>query len=72
MAGSGRRTAYRKHITDETLNALPEPDFKAGERVARVIQSRGGNILEVSGPFVLAYFNDITRTTTTKIASPCL
>jgi hypothetical protein len=47
MSGTGRKSAYRKSVTDEVLNSFPEPDREAGERVARVVQSRGGNILQV-------------------------
>lgn len=47
MSGTGRKSAYRKSVTEEVLNSFPEPDLGAGERVARVVQSRGGNILQV-------------------------
>lgn len=47
MSGTGRKSAYRKSVTEEVLNSFPEPDRAAGERVARVVQSRGGNILQV-------------------------
>jgi hypothetical protein len=47
MSGTGRRSAYRKHITDNVLNSFPTPNAEAGEVVAQVIQSRGGNILQV-------------------------
>ena len=51
MAGLGRRTHYRKHLTDSVLYDLPEP--KEDERIAKVVATRGGNqfdiILAVSG-----------------------
>lgn len=47
MSGTGRKSAYRKSVTEDVLNSFPEPDRAAGERVARVMQSRGGNILQV-------------------------
>jgi len=49
MSGAGRKSAYRKSVTEEVLNSFPEPDVAAGERVAQVVQSRGGNILQVRG-----------------------
>lgn len=48
MSGTGRRSAYRKHITEGVLNSFPEPKVEKGEEVAQVMQSRGGNILQVS------------------------
>ena len=47
MSGTGRKSAYRKSVTEEVLNSFPEPDLGAGERLARVVHSRGGNILQV-------------------------
>lgn len=47
MSGAGRKSAYRKSVTEEVLHSFPEPNVAAGERVARVVQSRGGNILQV-------------------------
>lgn len=49
MSGTGRKSAYRKSVTEDVLNSFPEPDAEAGERIARVVQSRGGNILQVRG-----------------------
>lgn len=49
MSGTGRKSAYRKSVTEDVLNSFPEPDREAGERIARVVQSRGGNILQVGG-----------------------
>lgn len=47
MAGAGRKSAYRKSVTEEVLNSFPEPDVAAGQRIVQVTQSRGGNILQV-------------------------
>lgn len=41
MAGLGRRTHYRKHLTDSVLYDLPEP--KLNERIAKVCSTRGSN-----------------------------
>ena len=48
MAGCGRKSAYRKAVTEEVLSGFPEPDVAAGELVARVEAPRGGNIIEVT------------------------
>jgi len=45
MAGLGRRTHYRKHLTDSVLYDLPEP--KEYERVAKVVATRGGNQFDI-------------------------
>jgi probable RNA-binding protein EIF1AD len=45
MAGLGRRTHYRKHLTDAVLNNLPEP--KDHERIAKVVATRGGNQFDI-------------------------
>lgn len=45
MAGLGRRTHYRKHLTDSVLNDLPEP--KVHERVAKVVSTRGLNQFDI-------------------------
>ena len=47
MAGLGRRSHYRKHLTDAVLNDLPEPDEALGLRIARVVGTRGGNMFDV-------------------------
>mmetsp|Transcript_7902 Transcript_7902/g.11775 ORF Transcript_7902/g.11775 Transcript_7902/m.11775 type:complete len:242 (-) Transcript_7902:333-1058(-) len=47
MAGLGRRSHYRKHLTDSVLNDLPEPDFTKGERIAKVVGTRGSNQFEI-------------------------
>jgi len=45
MAGLGRRTHYRKHLTDSVLYDLPEP--KQYERIAKVVATRGGNQFDI-------------------------
>jgi probable RNA-binding protein EIF1AD len=45
MAGVGRRTHYRKHLTDSVLNDFPVP--KETERIAKVVATRGGNHFEI-------------------------
>ncbi len=45
MSGLGRRSHYRKHLTEEILSGFPEPED--GDCIARVVCSRGGNIIEV-------------------------
>ena len=48
MAGLGRRSHYRKHITDSVLNTCPEPG--EGERIAKVVGTRGSNQFEIILP----------------------
>lgn len=50
MAGAGRRSQYRKHLTDAVLNDLPEPS--ENEWIARVIATRGGNQFDIETPAV--------------------
>jgi len=45
MSGLGRRTHYRKHVTDFVLYGLPTP--QPDERVAKVVGTRGGNQFDV-------------------------
>ncbi|GKY96976.1 hypothetical protein MPSEU_000656500 [Mayamaea pseudoterrestris] len=45
MAGLGRRTHYRKHLTDSVMNDLPIP--QADERIAKVVATRGGNQFDI-------------------------
>jgi len=47
MAGVGRRTQYRKHVTGSLLNEYPVPDFANGERIAKVCSCQGGNQFHV-------------------------
>ena len=46
MSGSGRKTHYRKSVTEEFLNGLPLPG--EGEVLCKTHSSRGTNIFEVS------------------------
>lgn len=48
MAGLGRRTHYRKHVTDSVLHDMPEPDVD--ESIAVVISTRGSNQFDVQFP----------------------
>mmetsp|Transcript_7727 Transcript_7727/g.11048 ORF Transcript_7727/g.11048 Transcript_7727/m.11048 type:complete len:285 (-) Transcript_7727:349-1203(-) len=50
MAGLGRRTHYRKHLTDAVLFDLVEPDKSKGERIAMIVATRGGNQFEIVLP----------------------
>jgi probable RNA-binding protein EIF1AD len=45
MAGLGRRTHYRKHLTDSVMNDLPVP--QQDERIAKVVATRGGNHFDI-------------------------
>ena len=45
MAGLGRRTHYRKHLTDSVLFDKPEP--QENERIAKVVATRGSNQFDV-------------------------
>lgn len=45
MAGLGRRTHYRKHLTDEVLYDFPEP--RQNECIAKVVATRGGNQFDI-------------------------
>jgi translation initiation factor IF-1 len=45
MSGLGRRTQYRKHLTDSVLNDFPEPGDN--QFIARVLATRGGNQFEI-------------------------
>jgi probable RNA-binding protein EIF1AD len=47
MSGLGRRSHYRKHLTDSVWNDLPEPDFTNGELIAKVVGTRGSNQFEI-------------------------
>ncbi|TYZ61666.1 hypothetical protein PybrP1_010665 [[Pythium] brassicae (nom. inval.)] len=46
MSGSGRKSAYRKGVTDKVLYDAPEP--KENEQIVRVVGLRGGNLFEVA------------------------
>ncbi len=45
MAGLGRRTHYRKHLTDAVLHDFPEP--QQDECIAKVVATRGSNQFDV-------------------------
>lgn len=65
MAGLGRRTHYRKHLTDSVLHDLPEP--KDDERIAKVVSTRGGNHFDIvlalsSGTKTTSSSNEFDRT----------
>ena len=47
MSGLGRRSHYRKHLTDSVMNDLPEPDPSNGERLAKIVGTRGSNQFEI-------------------------
>jgi probable RNA-binding protein EIF1AD len=55
MSGLGRRTHYRKHLTDSVLNDLPEPT-NSNQRIAKILGTRGSNQFEiiVAPPTVLS------------------
>eukprot|EP00934_Nitzschia_sp_Nitz4_P005109 Nitzschia sp. Nitz4//scaffold19_size178191//175277//175917//NITZ4_002018-RA/size178191-augustus-gene-0.90-mRNA-1//1//CDS//3329540804//5099//frame0 len=48
MSGLGRRSHYRKHLTDTVLHGLPEPGPE--EQIARVVATRGGNQFDICVP----------------------
>ena len=45
MSGAKRSSKYRKSVTEEYMNAFPEPE--EDELIARVRASRGANVFEV-------------------------
>ena len=45
MAGLGRRTHYRKHLTDKVLHDFPVPS--QDECIAKVVATRGGNQFDI-------------------------
>jgi probable RNA-binding protein EIF1AD len=47
MSGAGRKSVYRKSVTKEYLDGMPEPDAAQGDVIALVKASRGTNIFEV-------------------------
>lgn len=48
MSGLGRRTHYRKHLTDKVLNDFPIPT--EDESIAKVVATRGGNQFDIVLP----------------------
>lgn len=47
MSGLGRRSHYRKHLTDNVLNEYPEPNVCEGDAIAQIQSSRGGNLFDL-------------------------
>lgn len=45
MSGAGRKTPYRKNVTDEVLYGMPEPAEE--DEIVQVVKLHGKNILEV-------------------------
>jgi probable RNA-binding protein EIF1AD len=45
MSGSGRKSHYRKSVTDSFLNGFPEPE--ENDSICKVSNSRGTNIFEL-------------------------
>lgn len=45
MSGSGRKSSYRKTVTDQVLYGEPEP--KEDEQIVRVVALRGSNLFQV-------------------------
>lgn len=52
MSGAGRKSQYRKSVTDDYLNGLPLPEDR--DVIAQVKSSRGTNIFEVM-PWIFAH-----------------
>lgn len=48
MSGLGRRTHYRKHLTDKVLHDFPIPS--EDESIAKVVATRGGNQFDIVLP----------------------
>ena len=46
MSGAGRKSKFRKSVTDEFLTSLPEPG--EGEHVCKIAGSRGSNMFEIA------------------------
>jgi probable RNA-binding protein EIF1AD len=47
MSGAGRKSQYRKHLTDSVLNDFPEPSPDLGTYLAKVVATRGGNQFDI-------------------------
>ena len=45
MSGAKRRSGYRKSVVDQTRSSFPVP--RDQERVCRIVELRGGNIVQV-------------------------
>lgn len=59
MAGVGRRTLYRKSVTDDYLNSTPEPG--ENEEIALAQAPRGSNIIEVSFDWLICVLFVVRR-----------
>jgi probable RNA-binding protein EIF1AD len=47
MSGVGRKSQYRKHLTDSVLHDFPEPSPEQGTYLAKVVATRGGNQFDI-------------------------
>ena len=45
MSGAGRKGGYRKGVTSDVLDGLPEPE--EGESIVQVVGLRGSNLMEI-------------------------
>lgn len=71
MAGLGRRSHYRKHLTDSVLNDLPEPSIN--QRIAKVTGTRGSNQFELLiGPPTFSEERSTVRGKATQTHTPHL
>ena len=52
MSGSGRKSHYRKGVTNDYSHGLPLPDVATNDTVCKVTTSRGTNMFEVEVPVV--------------------
>mmetsp|Transcript_1869 Transcript_1869/g.2870 ORF Transcript_1869/g.2870 Transcript_1869/m.2870 type:complete len:186 (-) Transcript_1869:223-780(-) len=52
MSGLGRRSHYRKHLTDSVLNDFPEPG--ENELIVKVLATRGSNQFDICTPSMLS------------------
>ena len=48
MSGAGRKGGYRKGVTSDVLDGLPEPE--QGESIVQVVGLRGSNLMEIVSP----------------------
>ncbi|KAG7337161.1 translation initiation factor 1A / IF-1 [Nitzschia inconspicua] len=68
MAGLGRRTHYRKHLTDSVLWDTPEP--RSDECIAKIVNTRGGNQFDVLLP--ISHNNNNNNNNVTQRPAPQL
>ena len=66
MAGLGRRTHYRKHLTDSIIHDFPEPGDN--ECIAKVVATRGSNQFDIILPLTSGGAT-VSGSTTTTAAS---